>query len=272
MTDAETYCPGDDSPVSVSVESRIVSLPTGTVAVTLRNEAKEPFEWNAYDWRLFVRGDGTWRRLAPLVHLSPLHTLKPGESYSYGLTVDTTAFNGDDYFEQKGGDIRVTGLGPGAYAFVTDGRMANARDDRFALASLFGVAGSEPAMRPTSDVEQVVRRDGTLIVSAHDRGDRPRDVVVTLTDATPDYTFLPEEVRQPAALVNTLSYAATDGVDEIRYRTSQAEANDARERIEFVPPGGTAGVYGFREFAFKFRIEDPTYPFALWTTSGIGGW
>lgn len=267
VTEVETYCPGDDGPVSVSVTPRVTSLPTGTVEVTLSNEADETFEWNPYDWRLFVHGDGEWRHLAPLANLSPLDSLGPGESYTYGLTVDTTTFSGDDYFQQVK-NIEMTGLGPGIYGFVTDGWMADTRGEEFALAGLFGIAGDEPAMRPTPDVMQVVRRDSTLIVKASDRGTSPRDVVVTLTDRKPDYVFLPEEVRQPAALANTLSYAATEDVTEIRYLTSLAEANDAKERIEFVSPDGTVGIYGFRDYAFEFRIEDPAQPLGSATVSG----
>lgn len=256
LADGKTYCPGDSGPVSVSVAQRVVSLPTGTVEVTLHNEADETFEWNPYDWRLFVRGDGGWHRLAPLVTLTPVQSLDPGESYTYQLTVDNTTVDGGDHFDQKK-NIEVSGLGPGAYGFVTGGEMADTGEE-FALAALFGVAGDEPAIRPTRDVEQVVRRDATLVVKARDRGREPSDVVVAFTDATPDYTFFPEEVRQSTALVNTLSYAATDGIDEIRYRTSLAEANEAKNRLEFVPPEGTAGVYGFRDYAFDFRTENST--------------
>jgi hypothetical protein len=88
--------------------------------------------------------------------------------------------------------------------------------------------------------------------------DRKRAFVVSLTDGTPDATLLPEHVLQTSALRNTLSYVPTEGVDSIRYVTSDDAVDTALMYLKAVGPVG-ASRFGFRGYTFEASKDFPSY-------------
>lgn len=243
-------CPGDDTRLDVSVSSSVGELSNDVVEFTIENRADEPFEWNAYDWVLQKWDGDRWRRIAPLAIPAPLDRLPAGESHTYRIgTVEYKLIDSlQAYITET--DVTISGLGPGVYGFSTDGYFESTPDEEFAAAAVFGFAGEGVPIRPTDAVARVERDGSELVVYAVQSERKSRELVVSLVDSEPDAWLLPEHVHQLRPLLDTLPYAATDGVETIRYVGNADEVNVVDSYLSGVTPDG-ATHYGFREFVFE---------------------
>lgn len=251
LTDSRAVCPGDDAGLAVSRSASVRSLPRTTVEVTIRNDAADAFVWNPYGWELWAYDGTAWRRLAPLAVPVPTDRLAPGEAHTYRVTVDNTRFRGTDSYVTTDA-IAVSGLGPGAYALGVEGYFESAPDEEVVVGATFGFAGEGPAVRPTDAVTDLDREGSTLVVrgAVPENPDLAEALAVSLVDADPDATLLPEHVRQVAGLRNTLPYAATGGVDAIRYVTASDAVSTALTYLRAASPDG-AETFGFRGLTFE---------------------
>jgi hypothetical protein len=255
LSDLPTTCPGDDARLHVSVSPTVGDLSGGTVEFTVENRAAEPFKWNPYDWRLQKWDGNRWRHIAPLGIPAPLDSLPSGESHTYRIRAveDRVADSSLAYAAER--DVTVGGLGPGVYGFSTDGYFESAPDDELAVAAVFGFAGEGPPIRPTEEGRDVTRDGSELVVHATDPEHDPTEVTVSLVDGDPDVRLIPEHVHQLAALRNTLPYAATDGVETIRYVGNPGDARVTDSYLSAVTPRD-ASRYGFRNLAFEVSVEE----------------
>jgi len=217
LTDLPTTCPGDDGRLTVTVSPAVGELLGDSVQVTIANQTAQPFEWGPYDWQLQKWDDTGWRRIAPLKVPAKLGRIPPGDSHTYRIApVERRPVRSSHAFMTEE-NVTIGGLGPGVYGFSTKGYLESAPDHEFALAAVFGLAGDAPPVRPTDGVRRVTRDGSTLVVHADAPGDRTAELAVSLVGGDPDVRLLPEHVQQLAGLLNTLPYAATDGVKTIRY-------------------------------------------------------
>ncbi|PSP79108.1 hypothetical protein BRC81_06470 [Halobacteriales archaeon QS_1_68_20] len=253
LVEVPAICPGDDR-LAVSVDPSVADLADGVVEFTVENRADEVFETNHYGW-LLQKFDGTrWRHIAPLRVPMPSHTIAPGDSHTHRIepVPSKVARTGLAYTAQT--DITIGGLGPGVYGFSTEGRFGLTSDEEVAPAAVFGFAGEAPPVEPTEHVNDVELDGSELVV----RSDAPREergeVLITLSDDEPDDRLLPEHVRQLAGLRNTIPFAATDGVERIRYVGSDQDESIVDRYLEHLNPGGV-DLYGFREYVFEVTAE-----------------
>lgn len=249
LVDSTTACPGDQSRLDVEVTPTVPSLPSGTVEYTVQNSADESFSWNPYGWYLFKYDGTTWRYVAPLQVPAPLKPLEGGESHVHRISVDNTTFYGtESWFKTV--DIRLSGMGPGVYGFAVGGQFESEPDREIATAALFGFAGERPPVRPTATVSRVERRRSELAVTDERTGERHSTLVVSFRDGNPDSRLLTEHVLQAAGLRNSISYAATDGIDTVRYVAPGDVIDAALTYLDTVTPPD-ASRYGFRDYVFR---------------------
>lgn len=256
LTDKSIVCPGDDARLSVSRSTDVASLPDARVEITVRNDADETFVGNVYDWRLYKHDGTTWRFLAPWVTPQPVRRLPPGTAYTFDVVGDTTSEDESDVIS-RGSELPVSppGLGPGIYGFVNESFSFEGDDQPLAFGATFGFAGEGPPIQPTDDVEWVERDNGTVTVWK-DTDMRDLDAfTVTFVDSA-DATLLAEHVRMLFPLRNTLSYAATEGVDTIQYVMGDAFVDRALSYVDAVTPGD-ASSYRFRDYRFEVGKTDP---------------
>ncbi len=121
-------------------------------------------------------------------------------------------------------------------------------DDSVAFGATFGFAGEGPEVRPTDAVDGVEREDGTLTVRGDFDGNRPRAFEVSFVDAG-GATLLAEHVRLTPALRNAIPYAATEGVDTVRYVADESVVETAVQYLDAVAPDATR--YRFRDYRFE---------------------
>lgn len=178
--------------------------------------------------------------------------LEPGASYTYRIVADNTAFHGTDFYVERD-DIPLSGIGPGVYGFAVDGYFDSSPEEELEVAGVFGFAGEGPPVRPTDAVTTVERRDDELLVGTG-ANDRREVLVVSLVDGAAEVVLLPEHVRQTAGVRNTLAYAATEGVESIRYFGEAGAASTAVQYLDLVTPTGT-DRYGFRDYVFEAASE-----------------
>lgn len=254
LSELPTTCPSDDARLRVSVSPTVGELSGDTVEFTVENPTDEQFVTNHYGWVLRKWDGSQWQRLAPLAIPGPLDRILPGESHTYRITpVDRKVVHSQhDYVAAS--DVTLGGLGPGVYGFSTDGHFESAPDAERAAAAVFGFAGEGPAIRPTDAVSYVERDGSKLVVRADAPADKRAELVVSLVDGAPDARLLPEHVHQLAALRNTLPYAATDGVESIRYVGRVGDV-DLVDSYLSVVTSDDATHYGFRNLVFEVSVE-----------------
>lgn len=248
-------CPGTDDRLDVTVSPNVVGLSEGSVEFTVENPADEPFETNHYNWVLRKWDGSQWRRIAPLSIPAPLHRISAGESHTYRITPVESRVIRDRGAYMAEADVILGGLGPGVYGFSTSGHFESTPDEELAVGTVFGFAGTAPPVRPTDDVVRVERDGSTLVVRADAPSDGRGELVVSLADGDADAELLPEHVHQLAALLNTLPYAATDGVDAIRYVGRADDVDIVNSYLSAVTPDDVTR-YGFRKYVFELSVED----------------
>lgn len=254
FTSRRTISPGDRSQLDVSVKPAVGELPGTTVEFTVENSTGKRFVTNHYDWVLRKWDGSRWRRLAPLATPAPLDRIPSGESYTHRITpVESKVIHGQHAYVSES-DVTLGGLGPGVYGFSTSGYFESTSDEELTVAAMFGFAGEAPLVRPTDDVRNVERNGSTLVVHANAPSDRRRDLVVSLVDGKADVQLLTEHVHQLGALLNTLSYAATDGVETIRYTGRADDVNVVDSYLSAVTRDAVTR-YGFRDYTFELSLE-----------------
>lgn len=245
-------CPGDDGQLSVSVTPRVGAISGEGIEFAVENRADDAFQWNPFGWRLQKWDGSVWRHVAPFRVPAPLDSIPPGDSHSYVLSVDNDLVRDTGtYVVEK--NVTLTGIGPGVYGFSIDGYFESSPDDERAAAAVLGFAGEGPPVRPTDEVESVERKSSGLVVRADTPSGEAGELTVSFTNGNPDARLLPEHVLQFGALRNTLPYAATTGVETIRYI---GEVDDVERALRAIVPDGTSS-YGFRDYVFEISTEDP---------------
>lgn len=247
-------CPGNDDRLDVTVSPTVVGLSDGPVEFTVENATDEPFETNHYDWVLRKWDGSRWRRIAPLSIPAPLHQISAGESHTHRITPVESRVIRDRGAYVADSEITLGGLGPGVYGFSTSGYFESTPDEELAAGAVFGLAGEAPRVRPTDDVVRVERDGSTLVVHADASSDGRGELVVSLVDGAADAELLAEHVRQLGALLNTLPYAATDGVETIRYAGRADDVAVVDSYLPAVTPDD-AIRYGFRDYVFEVSVE-----------------
>lgn len=255
LTDLPTTCPGDDGQLAVSVSPTVGELPGTTVEFMVENQSDEQFKTNHYAWVLRKWDGSRWRRIAPLAIPAPLDEIPSDESYTHRITpVESKPVRSQQAYATES-DVTLGGLGPGVYGFSTRGYFESTPDDEVAAAAVFGFAGEAPPVRPTDDVTNVERDGSKLVVHADAPSDKRGELVVSFVDGEADAQLLTEHVQQLAALLNTLPYAATDGVETIRYTGHAADVNMVDSYISALT-SDTATRYGFRDYVFELTVEE----------------
>ncbi|UPW00607.1 hypothetical protein M0R88_00545 [Halorussus gelatinilyticus] len=222
--------------------------------MTVENTADERFVTNHYRWTLQKWDGGRWRRIAPLAVPGPLHRIPPGESHEYRLSpTDGVARGQDAYFAES--DITIGGLGPGVYGLSMRGYFESVPDTERVAAAVFGFAGSGNPIRPTNGVTSVTRDGSSLIVRSETVQSERETLTASFVEGAADVPLLPEHVRQLAGLLNTLSYAPTEGVDTVRYVGRTDDVQLVETYLSAVTPSD-ATRYGFRDYTFELSVGE----------------
>lgn len=248
-------CPDDDSRLDVSISPTVGELSDDTVEFTVENPTDEDFETNHYGWVLRKWDGNRWRRIAPLAVPAPLHAIPAGERHVHRIKpVESKVARSQHAYIAKS-EITLGGLGPGIYGFSTQGYFESAPDEELTTGAMFGLAGEAPPVRPTDDVMRVERNGSTLVVHADAPSDKQGELVVSLLQDEGDAQLLAEHVRQLGALLNTLPYAATDGVETIRYVGRADDVDMVDSYLSVVMPD-IVTRYEFRDYAFEVAVEE----------------
>lgn len=250
LTDLPATCSGDDAKLDVSVSPMVGELSNDAVEFTIENRADEPFRWNAYNWVLQKWDGERCRRIAPLAVPAPLDQLPAGESHTYRIEVAKNKPIDSLHAYVTEDDIALGGLGPGVYGFSTRGYFESTPDNEFTAAAVFGLAGKAQPIRPTDAVARVDRDGSELVVRADAPADGQGELVVSFVDGEPDARLLAEHVHQLRPLLDTLPYAATDGIDVIHYVGHAKAVGVVDSYLSGVTPDGTSR-YGFHELVFE---------------------
>lgn len=263
-TEHPRTCSGSDGRLSVSISPTIGDLSGDTVKFVIENSTDEPFVTNHYGWTLRKWDGNQWRRLAPLSIPAPLDRIRAGESHAYRVTpVENNVVRSQQAYITES-NVTLGGLGPGVYGFTTHGYFESTPNEERSLGAVFGFAGEAPPVRPTDDVTRVERDGSTLLVHADaPSGDggkdassgKSRELIVSLVDGEADAELLAEHVHQLGALLNTLPYAATDGVRTVRYAGPAADVSMARTYLSGVMPAPVTR-YGFRDYVFELSVKE----------------
>lgn len=248
-------CPDDDSRLDVSISPTVGELSDDTVEFTVENPTDEDFETNHYGWVLRKWDGNRWRRIAPLAVPAPLHAIPAGERHVHRIRPVESKVARSPHAYMAESKISLGGLGPGAYGFTMSGYFESAPEDELTAAAVFGLAGDAPPVRPTDDVMRVERDGARLVVHADAPSDKQGELVVSLVDDEADADLLAEHVHQLRALLNTLPYGATDGVETIRYAGHADDVGVVDSYLPAVTPDGTTR-YGFRDYAFELSVEE----------------
>jgi hypothetical protein len=255
LLDLPMTCPADDGQLTASVSPTVGEIPGTTVEFTVENSADEPFETNHYDWTLQKWDGSSWRRIAPLAIPAPLDEIPPGESHTYRImpVEDELIRSRRAYIADSG--VTIGGLGPGVYGFSTQGHFESTPEDEIGAAAVFGFAGEGSPVRPTDDVTGIERNGTTLTVRADASADRRGELVVSFVDGESDTQLLSEHVRQLRVLLNVLPYAATDGIENIRYVGHADDVDIVDTYLSAVTPDG-AMKYRFRDYVFELSKSE----------------
>ena len=107
--------------------------------IELRNQSDATFGFNPYDWSLKRHTDDGWAHVAPEMTPEPWMQLDPGDSYTYGLAVESVPT------ERVDGSRRIVkDLPSGTYALVVDGLLERGKGgERVECAAVFVVERAE---------------------------------------------------------------------------------------------------------------------------------
>lgn len=217
-------CLGDDggsedkdiSKVELTLSDSQVELPRDDLTVKATNNTDEPFRTTPTSLVLRKATDSGSVWLHPPLEVfrqdGPAHTLEPGDSMTWDLSVSNElTFEGDS-------EYKVNGLGPGEYvvefgyrrdAYLTDGSEFDAPSARLEI------VGEPPSLEPVGvrDVE----RDGGTVIARMNRGE---DGEVTLRETNSDDvpTLLLEQVVRVRFLRSLLYYAVVEDADRVELR------------------------------------------------------
>lgn len=111
----------------------------GVFEIELRNQSESTFGFNPYSWSLKRHTDDGWDHVAPEMTPEPWMQLAPGESYTYGLAVESVPT------ERTDGSRRIVqDLDSGIYALIVDGLLERSNGgERVECAAVFAVTRSE---------------------------------------------------------------------------------------------------------------------------------
>lgn len=208
-----------------------VSLPTGEIAFTLSNGTDRTFRTNFYSWAVYRWEDGRWHHVAPTMTPDPLHSLPPGDSHRWTLTVDDTDLSKPSFRTQGTADVTVEALGGGTYAFAVDGWWADQEatptyEHKSVRAVRFPIEGDPLELEPSSAVTDVQREGDAVVVTAtNERAaqtdeDRPATFVLAHDESADDpRQLITEQVYRSWPLRDALAHAGPD-VAEVRVETT----------------------------------------------------
>ncbi|MFC4450052.1 hypothetical protein [Halorussus aquaticus] len=209
---------GDDAPMTLGPAGQSGSLPRTEFSFTLTNGTETAFTANFYSWEVWKRDDGEWFRIAPRSWPQPAMVMRPGGAHTWHLTVDNTDL--DRPIPHSGGteEVTVTGLGPGTYAFGTDGWFrGQSYENATGFAARFELTGEPLELAPTG-IDRT-ERDGDTVV-LHDDPEKNEDraaYVVTRVENAPEESrrLLTEQVIRRTPLRNALAHFES-GVRTVR--------------------------------------------------------
>lgn len=255
FADRPRTCLDGDGRLDVTVSPNVAGLSDGPVWFTVENATDEPFETNHYNWVLRKWDGSRWRRIAPLSIPAPLHQISAGESHTHRITPVESRVIRDRGAYMAESDVTLGGLGPGVYGFSTSGYFESTPDEELTAGAVFGLAGEAPPVRPTDDVARVERNESTLVVHADAPSDKQGELTVSLVDDEADAQLLAEHVHQLGALLNTLPYAATGGIETIRYVGRADDVAMVDSYLSAVTSDD--GIrFGFRGYVFEVSVEE----------------
>lgn len=236
---------GDSSEVELTLSDNQAELPQDDLTVEATNNTDEQFTTTPTSLVLRKVTDSGSVWLHPPLEVfrqdGPAHSLKPGDSMTWNLSVSNElSFDWDS-------DYQVNGLGPGEYvvefgyrrdAYVADGIEFDAPSARLE------VIGEPPSLEPVGvrDVE----RDGGTVIARMNRGE---DGEVTLrgTDADDVPTLLLEQVVRVRLLRSLLYYAVVEDADRVELRG----IGNAVDRMDARLPSVDGFSGNVREFMYK---------------------
>ncbi|WP_267642988.1 hypothetical protein [Haloarchaeobius amylolyticus] len=209
-----------DSPLVLSASGDSLSLPTGDLAFTLRNDTETTFTTNFYDWRVRKRVDGEWYSVAPRRIPVPAMMVDPAQSHTWTLTVDN-ADTSALAFTEGTADVTVGGLGGGEYAFTAGGWFESTdHEHQTALAARFSIEGPAVELEPSEKVTGTTR-DGDVVTVDRDLesgyNGRTCEYRVTRVESAADpYEFITEQVLRMRNLRDALAFFES-GVETVRF-------------------------------------------------------
>ncbi|MFC7199322.1 hypothetical protein [Halospeciosus flavus] len=226
------------APLVLDPTATTVSLPEGSVTLSLTNRTDVQFALNPYGWSLWKHVDGTWFHVYPERWPVPLHVLDPGGSHAWALTLDHDTSRSAvtpaarDAPRADGGT--VAGLGGGTYAFTVDGSLGEGEQAvRVGLVTRLTFDGPTIDVEPTDRVERTTRDGATVtaVVEGTPMGDDATTHVLTVrrSDHEDARRRIPEQVVRDWRYRNTLPYFES-GVDTVRLK--------ARKGSGSIPPFG----------------------------------
>ncbi|NEU56965.1 hypothetical protein [Halorussus sp. MSC15.2] len=235
---------GDDAPMTLGPAGQSGSLPRAEFSFTLTNGTDAVFTVNYHAWEIWKRVDGEWFRIAPRSWPQPAMFLRPGGAHTWHLTVDNTDL--DRPIPHSGGteSVTVAGLGPGTYAFGTDGWFrGQSYENATGFAARFELTGESLELAPTG-IDRT-ERDGDTVV-LHDDPEENEDraaYVVTRVESAPEESrrMITEQVIRRTPLRNALAHF------ESGVRTVRLEAGT-----------GTSPAFGVSEARYV-EYEGQTY-------------
>ena len=198
-----------DSPLTFVPAEQSGSLPQARFEFSLTNGTDATFEVNFYNWSVWKRVEAEWYRVAPRFVNQPLMRLRAGDSHEWKLTVDNTDLNRPIPSASGTRDVTVIGLGPGTYAFGTDGWFEGQNyENKTGIAARFELAGEPLELMPVGIDE--VERDGDIVVvraEQEDEGDRAK-FVATRVESAPEEPrrVITEQVIRETELRNVLAH------------------------------------------------------------------
>ncbi|OAQ54169.1 hypothetical protein HTG_01150 [Natrinema mahii] len=136
---------------------------------TLSNESASEFTHNPYRWSLHKRVDGRWYHVAPRGINEPAHSLEPGDSFAWDLTVDNDGI--EDGRSTGGHGVAepdpIAGLGGGEYAFGTEGDVDDGpAEGSVGFCARFDLEADSLSLTTTDAITSIEWEDDVLVASS----------------------------------------------------------------------------------------------------------